>query len=370
MNDFGRNTYKIIDLKALKENYCAIDNLAPNSETIAVIKADAYGHGAVAVAKTLAQIAPALAVAFIEEALILRSNNIASPILLLEGPLARKDINMAKKFSFWLMIHSAYQLEWLIAEDFPRDQQIWIKVDTGMSRLGFSTQQISDVVLTLHDAGYKKIILCSHCSCADDTNNTKTSIQSQQLKALAKQFNLPISLANSASILSWPETYGKWNRLGIALYGGFCTDNTVTQSTELISQSNRSINLQPVMTLQSSVIALREINAGEYVGYGNQWKASRNSIIATVAIGYGDGYPRSVKTGTPVLIKNTRVPLVGRVSMDMISVDVTDLPGVTIGDIVQLWGKELPVEIIAEYAGTINYELLTRISARVKSIYC
>lgn len=367
MNDLGRNTHKIIDLKAVRNNYNAIDSLAPNSKTIAVIKADAYGHGALAIAKTLEPIVPAFAVAFIDEALLLRSNNILSPVLILEGPLSKRDINLALQHNLWLMIHSTYQLDWLLNGSFSNQQPIWIKVDTGMSRLGFSIQQLSDALLKLNDAGYKNIILCSHCSCADDITNDKTSTQSQQIHDLAKRYNLPFSLANSASIVNWPETHGKWNRLGIALYGGACIDTQLLENTDTCNQSKV---LEPVMTLQSSVIALRELNVGEFVGYGDQWQASRKSIIATIAIGYGDGYPRSARLGTPVLINNTRVPLVGRVSMDMITVDVTDLPGVLIGDKVELWGKELPVEIIAECANTINYELLTRISARVKSIVC
>lgn len=370
MNNVGRNTHKIIDLKALKNNYCIIAALAPNSKTIAVIKADAYGHGAIAVAKTLAPNAPALAVAFIEEALLLRSNNISTPVLLLEGPLTKNDINLAKQNNFWLMIHSTNQLDWLLTENFSKKSPIWLKVDTGMSRLGFCKQQLSDAIIKLNNAGYKKLILCSHCACADDIKNIKTSIQSQQLKDLSKQYNLPISLANSAAIMNWPETHGEWNRLGIALYGVKCTDSHIKDNTGLPSLNNVQSILQPVMTLQSSIIALRKIKAGEHVGYGNQWQAPRDSIIATIAIGYADGYPRHAKPGTPVLINNTRVPLVGRVSMDMITVDVTELPKVTMEDTVQLWGKELPVEIIAEYAGTINYELLTRVSARVKSIYC
>jgi len=375
MNNFGRNTQKIIDLEALKNNYYSVASLAPKSKTIAVIKADAYGHGAIAVSKALAAIVPAFAVAFIDEALLLRDNNISTPVLLLEGPLAEKDISLARQYNFWLMIHSAYQLDWLIAEDYPKDQPVWLKVDTGMSRLGFSKQQLSDVINKLRNFGYKKLVLCSHCACADDVNNAKTSIQSLQIKELAQQYGLPLSLANSAGIMSWPETYGEWNRLGIALYGVKCTsghigDSHINRNTDNLALSDIQSKLKPVMTLQSSIIALRAIKAGEHVGYGNQWQAARDSIIATVAIGYADGYPRNVKTGTPVLINHTRAPLVGRVSMDMISVDVTDLSEVVIGDVVQLWGKELPVEIIAECADSINYELLTRISARVKSVYC
>ncbi len=370
MNNFGRNTHKIIDLKALKNNYCTIAALAPNSKTIAVIKADAYGHGAIAVAKALAPSAPALAVAFIEEALLLRSNEISTPVLLLEGPLTKNDINLAKQNNFWLMIHSSNQLDWLLSENFSKKSPIWIKVDTGMSRLGFCKQQLSEVIIKLRNKGYKNLILCSHFACADDIKNIKTSIQRQQLKNLSKQYNLPISLANSAAIINWPETHGEWNRLGIALYGVKCTDSHIENITGGLSLNNNQGILLPVMTLQSSIIALRRIKTGEHVGYGNQWQAPRNSIIATIAIGYADGYPRHAKPGTPVLINNTRVPLVGRVSMDMITVDVTEIPNVAVGDTAQLWGKELPVEVIAKYAGTINYELLTRVSARVKSIYC
>ena len=370
MNEFGRKTHKIINLTALKSNYNIIDSLAPKSKTIAVIKADAYGHGAIAVAKTLANIAPALAVAFINEALFLREYGVSSPVLILEGPLAKEDVYLASKHNFWLMIHSYYQLEWLLEGNYPKELPIWVKFDTGMNRLGFNEQQLIIAISKLINAKFNNIVLCSHCSCADDIENDNTLIQTKKFNAIAKLSNLPISLANSSGIINWPETYGQWNRLGIALYGGNCTNSLPLEGAKNSSLVQPSISLKPVMTLLSCVIALRSIKKGEYVGYGNHWQAKRNSTIATVSIGYGDGYPRNVKSGTPVLINDTRVPLVGRVSMDMITIDVTDLQRVKIGDTVQLWGDKLPVETIAEYADTINYELLTRISPRVKSVYC
>ncbi|NQY89882.1 MAG: alanine racemase [Colwellia sp.] len=358
MNYRSRKTQAIINLSALKNNYNQIANLAPHSKTIAVIKANAYGHGAIEIAKSLHSLVPAFAVAFIDEAIILRKAGITLPILILEGPLDKEDFSLAKHHDFWLMLHNFEQVLWLSQEQTSYQEKLWLKIDTGMNRLGFSPKDAKQVIANLTNEQQRELVLCSHFSNADEINNPKTKTQITGLKTLADKYSCQFSLANSAGIINWPESHANYNRLGIALYG---TNPTTNKSM--------AIKLAPVMTLQSNIIALRTLKLGESVGYGETWQAKQASVIATVAIGYADGYPRNAKAGTPVFINNQLAPLAGRVSMDMITIDVTNLANVSLGDVVELWGENLSVETVAKYMDTINYELLTRVSARVPKVY-
>lgn len=354
----SRQTQAIINLTALQQNYQDIAALAPQSETIAVIKANAYGHGALAVAKYMDNIAPALAVAFVDEALTLRRAGITAPILILEGPFCPHDFAIAHDENFWLMLHNAEQIDWLI-KDYPSyTGKLWLKVDTGMNRLGFMPKDIDNTIKSLTPEQQQRLVLCTHFSNAEELDNPKTLAQIARLNAIAQQYQCQLSLANSAGILNWPQSHGDYNRLGIALYG-----------TCSIAKDDLNITLAPVMTLQSSIIALRQVNEGDCVGYGEIWQASRPSNIATIAIGYADGYPRNAQVGTPVWINNQIAPIVGRVSMDMITIDVTDLKQVNIGDTVELWGENIAIETVAQYTDTISYELLTRVSERVPKKY-
>jgi alanine racemase len=255
------------------------------------------------------------------------------------------------------MLHNSEQISWLNQQP-TYNKRLWLKVDTGMNRLGFTPECAKQVIENLTNKQKKELVLCSHFSNADYIYNPKTQTQITCLKTLVNEYSYPFSLANSSGIINWPESHASYNRLGIALYGTNPTTN-----------KNIPIKLAPVMTLQSTVIALRELNIGESVGYGETWQAKQPSVIATVAIGYADGYPRHAKSGTPVFINNQLAPLAGRVSMDMITIDVTDIANVSLGDEVELWGDNLSVETVAEYVDTINYELLTRVSARVPLVY-
>lgn len=357
MTHRSRKTQAIINLSAVKNNYNEIANLAPQSKTIAVIKANAYGHGAVEVAKSLQSQAPAFAVAFLDEAIVLRTAGITQPILILEGPLDKDDFIVAQQQNFWLMLHNSDQVAWL-AQQADYQEKLWIKVDTGMHRLGFSPEQAEEALATLTNAQKENIVLCSHFSDADEINNPKTQTQINCFKALAEKYSCQLSLANSAGIVNWPESHADFNRLGLVLYGAKPT-----------TMQDRPINLIPAMTLQSTIIALRKLSVGDTVGYGEAWEAKQDSVIATIAVGYADGYPRNAQIGTPVFINNQLAPLAGRVSMDMITVDVTNITDVALGDVVELWGENLKVETVAEHMNTINYELLTCVSARVPKIY-
>ena len=358
MNNHSRKTYSIINLPALVSNYKNIANLAPKSETIAVIKANAYGHGAIEVAKYLSPHVPALAVAFIDEAIELRDAGITLPILIMEGALSYDDFAIALQQNFWLMLHTAMQVDWLNKLTPSYSGKLWLKVDTGMNRLGIKPNEVDNVLAKLTCEQLQSLVLCTHFSNAEDLNNPKTLLQIQQFERINQAPCYKKSLANSAGILNWPQSHGDYNRLGLALYG----------STP-IPVENLPVKLTPVMTLQSTIIALRQLSIGESVGYGEIWQANRPSVIATIAIGYADGYPRNAKNGTPIYIKGKIAPLAGRVSMDMLTIDVTDIDNVKLGDSVELWGENLAIETVAEYLDTVNYELLTRVSNRVTRVY-
>ena len=356
----SRPTRAVIDIQALRHNYQLAQSLAPESKTIPMVKANAYGHGAVQVSQALADIAPAFGVACIEEALELRDAGIKQPILLLEGAFDAAELKLAATKGFWVMVENHQQKEAIINADLALPLTVWLGVDTGMHRLGFQPGDIAEVYKTLNSSRNisQPIVFTSHFACADDLNNKATLKQIDAFKACAPVTALQ-SLANSAAILAWPKAQREWQRPGYMLYGN---------SPFAVPQENAD-QLKPVMSFESAVISLRTIAAGESVGYTANWTAERDSTIATITVGYGDGYPRNATNGTPVLINGVRCPLVGRVSMDMITVDVTDLREVAIGDKALLWGPELPVNEVASHCDTIGYELLTRMPGRVPRVY-
>ncbi len=357
MSYISRNTQAVIDLNALVKNYQYIDNLAPSSNTIAVIKADGYGHDASKVAHALLPKVALFAVGFIDEALALRADGIMTPVLILEGPFKQSDFEIAKENNFSLMLHSSYQIDWLLSDITDYSADIWLKVDTGMNRLGFHVEQVDQIMSKLTAKQKSKLVLCSHFSTAEQADSRKPVEQLSKLKHLVSLHQCKFSMANSAGILNCPASHGDHTRLGLALYG-----------ISPIGDEPICLPLIPVMTLQADIIAIHNIQIGETVGYGDTWQAKRLSTIATVAIGYADGYPRNAKSGTPVFINGHIAPLVGRVSMDMITVDVTDLNKITIGDSVELWGKNISIDTVATNSDSINYELLTRVSKRVPKV--
>lgn len=359
----SRPTKAIIDLQALRHNFDLAQSLAPSSDTIAMVKANAYGHGAVEVATALATMAPAFGVASIDEALELRQGGISRPIMLLEGIFELDEVALAAHHNFWLMVENSRQLEAVVNANLTQQVKVWLGMDTGMHRLGFQPEEIQSAYNRLRNSRNvsEEIVLASHFACADDLSNPATSQQIQQFDLYTPAGQKPpkTSLANSAAILGWPKAQRNWQRPGYMLYGN---------SPFSASQKNAD-QLRPVMSFESAVISVRSTRSGESVGYTANWAAQRDSVIATVTVGYGDGYPRQAANGTPVLINGVRCPLVGRVSMDMITVDVTDLPGAAIGDRAVLWGPELPVNEVAIHCDTIGYELLTRMPSRVPRIY-
>lgn len=347
-----------INISALRHNVTLIKQAVPH-KIAAVVKANAYGHGLATVVAALENLVDTFAVAFMEEAVVLRSLT-RHPILVLEGCFDQDELHSAALLDLSLVVHSDYQLRDL--EKFPGNARfkIWLKINSGMNRLGFAQQDFAVAYQRLLKAPQcASLTLMSHLSCADERQSAITHEQISNFYALIGEGKQRVSLANSAAILAWPQAMSssceQWLRPGIMLYGASPFEET----------NGKDEGLQPVMTLRSTLIAQRELKIGECVGYGASWCATRPSRIGVVAIGYADGYPRHAPSGTPVLVNQQRVPLVGRVSMDMITVDLTDLPQARIGDPVVLWGEGLPVEEIARWAGTISYELLTAVTARV-----
>jgi len=345
-----------IESAALRANLQAIRARAPGSRVMAVIKANAYGHGLVPTALALAD-ADAFAVARLEEAVALRDAGSKRRIVLLEGVLNAAQLAQAAQLELDLVVHQPLQIALLEAYRGPQPFPLWLKVDTGMNRLGFRPQEFRaawERLRNLRPAPLQLRVL-THLACADEADGSYTAEQLARLQPLIAGLDVELSIANSAAILAQPSTHAAWVRPGLALYG----------ISPFAERRGAQLGLRAAMTLESTVIAVREVAPGERVGYGGMWRAQRPSRLAIVAAGYGDGLPRSIPNGAPVLIGGHRAPLAGRVSMDMIAVDITELPPVSVGDRVELWGTRLAVEEIAAAAGTVAYELLCGVSQRV-----
>nr|WP_298250469.1 alanine racemase [uncultured Halomonas sp.] len=355
-----------IDLDALRHNYRLACECAPHSRSVAVIKADAYGHGAAACARALEGIAPAFAVACLEEAVTLREAGIGAPIVLLEGIFTPDELAQVDRLGLWMAVHSDWQLDALLASRPSKPVPVWLKVDSGMHRLGFSPERAEAAWRRLAAAPEQAcdLHLMSHFATADLVDTGYFNDQLARLKALAERLDAPLCLANSPATLAHPEAHGAWNRPGVMLYG----------SDPLERPNAVTSRLAPVMTLRSQIIAVRELPAGEPVGYGGRWVTPRRSRIGVVAAGYGDGYDRHAVDGTPVLVAGRRTGIAGKVSMDMLIVDLTEIPEADIGSEVVLWGRAsngqvLSVDEVARHCDTISYTLLTGVLPRVPRRY-
>lgn len=351
----------VVDLAAVRHNLGVAAGHAPGARILAVIKANAYGHGAVRVARALVDRVDAFAVARVDEAMELRDSGIDAPVLLLEGPLSDNDIDAAARHDLWLMLTTGEQLDMLERAQPAAPLTTWLKLDSGMHRLGLPLSDCREACARLAAMGHVRPgpVLATHLACADEPEDSMTKRQLAAFDAAVAGLDLPHSVANSAAILAWPQTHRQWIRPGYMLYGGCPLEDALPAGEEL----------KPAMTVSSRVIALRDVPAGETVGYGAAWTAIRPSRIATVPMGYGDGYPRHAANGTPVLIAGQRAPLAGRVSMDLITIDVTGLADVTVGSPVELWGTRLSVDEVARHAGTIGYELLAGLPRRLGRTY-
>ncbi|MFO6423782.1 alanine racemase [Motilimonas sp. KMU-193] len=345
----------VINLNALRNNLNQLRQMAPQAKVLAVVKANAYGHGLVPIAHAID--ADAFGVARIEEALALRSGGIVKPIVLLEGFFNASDLPILVANNIQTAVHNIEQLNALEQACLESPVKVWLKVDTGMHRLGVHPEEFEQSMARLQACAQvsQPINVMTHFSCADEPERPETAAQIGLFEQLTQSVIGYKSMANSAGVMAWPKAHGDLIRPGIALYG-----------VSPFEQGDASdYALVPVMTLTSSLIAVRTHRAGEPVGYGGVWRSDRDTKLGVVAIGYGDGYPRNAPTGTPVYINGRIVPVVGRVSMDMMTVDLGPDAMDRVGDEVILWGEQLPVEQVARAIGTIAYELVTKLTSRV-----
>jgi alanine racemase len=353
-----------INLDHIVHNYQLARSLCPRGNALAVVKADAYGHGVVAVANALAAHTDAFAVACIEEALELRAAGISQPVLLLEGFFSADELPVIAAQNFWTAIHRPQQIEQIAAADLSQPISVWLKVDTGMHRLGFAPDAVHDACLRLKALPrVKSVTLMTHMANADVSAPAGVNVDTQlsRLLASAEGLQLDISMANSAALLAHPATVQQWQRPGIMLYGCSPLDAGFTDTV--------AAQLLPAMTLETEVIATRWVEPGESVGYGSRFVAVERTLVGTIAMGYADGYPRQATEGTPVVVDGQRTRLIGRVSMDMMTVDLTPVAGAAVGSKVELWGQQVSADEVAACADTISYHLFTGVTRRVPRRY-
>lgn len=348
-----------IDRSALRHNLAVVRSTAPNSRVLAVVKANAYGHGIVSVAHALLG-ADAFGVARLKEAVALRDAGIGQTIVLLEGVFSHAELDVAAQLNIELVVHSFAQLQALETWSNGRRLNVWCKVDTGMNRLGFRVEDFANVWSRLRNClRVQQLRVMTHLADADSRDNERTPRQIRLFMEAVRGLNAERSIGNSAGLMAWPDARVEWVRPGLMLYG----------MSPFAQTSAADLNLRPVMTLTAPLIAVGAVRKGEEVGYGGAWTANRDTRIGIAAVGYGDGYPRHARNGTPVRVGAQIRPLVGRVSMDMIAIDLGPDTAVQNGDSVTLWGEGLPAEQVASFADTIPYELVCAISQRVAMRY-
>src|SRR3989338_1978146 len=355
-----------IDLNALLHNLAEIRRIMPAQKILAMIKSNAYGHGLIPIAKTVSTV-DALGVATLAEAMQLRAADIKTDIVVMRGFSTSAEITPFLNDPHLIAcFHSAEQFALLQAKKIAADQslRIWMKIETGMHLLGIPPDQVESLHHQLQQAHFikKPFVICSHLADADNRDPTFTQFQINQFKQLTKKTNAEKSLLNSAGILAHSQSHYDWIRPGLLLYG--------VSPFELNDPHNQLLeNFKPVMTIESRLIAIKKVHAGEKIGYSCTFTAPREMKTGIVGMGYGDSYPRQAKNGTPVLIRGEHCPIVGRVSMDMFSVDVSTLPDVAVDDVVTLWGRDLLVSEIAQCVNTVPHELLCHLTGRVQMTY-
>jgi len=360
-----------IRLDAFRHNY-RVAKAMHGGKALAVIKANAYGHGAVRCAKAIEKEADGFAVACLEEAIELRTAGIKKPILLLEGFFDAAELTEILANNLWIVLHAQWQMDQLLQLELPKPLQVWLKMDSGMHRVGFAPSDYAQAFLRLSNhANIEKVVLMTHFANADNLNSPHTKQQIELFKNTlaglnSKAYRAEVSLANSAAILGWSSPNEKgaqatWSRPGIMLYGSD-------------SLMNADTNLRAVMQLTSKVIAIRHIQIGESIGYGSLFTAMRDTIVGVVACGYADGYPRAASNLAPAAVDGQMTKVIGRVSMDMLFVDLTDIvdangfPNAKLGSTVELWGDQVLANEVAKAAGTIAYELFCNVK-RVQFLY-
>lgn len=349
-----------LNWSALRHNHSVAQRYAGGARIWSVVKADAYGHGLLSAARALRDTTDGFALVELEGAMVLRDDGLPHPILMLEGFYQADELPLFAELELTPVLHTMWQVDALAAAGLPTRLPVYLKLNTGMNRLGFNADEFTTALDRLAAADcMSSVTLMTHFADADEAAGIHRQLE--RFRCMAGDRTLPVSMANSAALLRFPEAVGDWARPGIMLYGS---------SPFPAMQSAAELGLQPVMTLESELIAVRELDAGDAVGYGSSFVAGASMRVGVVACGYADGYPRHAPTGTPVLVVGMRARTLGRVSMDKICVDLSDLPAsVSVGDTVTLWGGEgdvrLPADEVAAAAGTVAYELFCALAARV-----
>lgn len=351
--------YAVLNLDAVQHNLAKVRDIAPNSKIMAVIKANGYGHGLLRIAEALRDV-DAFAVARVDEGIRLRKAGFQNRIAVLEGFTCSEELDDFLEYRLDAIVHCDLQIDLLAARNEHEQLAVWLKLDSGMNRLGFKAKEFAAAYQHLEQCSIIKrpINLITHFANADDKNDPKTQQQIDCFNTLTADYPGERSMANSAGILGWPSSITDWLRPGVLLYG-------ISPFADITGEK---LGLKPVMELHSRLIAVKQLEQGDSVGYSGSWVCQQPTTLGVVAIGYGDGYPRYAKIGTPVLVNGKRVPLIGRVSMDMLTVDLASQPHAKPGDPVTLWGNGLPIEEIAQFAGTIPYTLVCGITPRVQII--
>lgn len=345
-----------IDLAALRYNLARVRACAPGAKIMAALKANAYGHGLAQVARTLADAdCEAFAVATVAEGSALRGAGITQTVVVLNGALDASELYTAAERNLTIVVHDRVQLDRAEQSTCMRGAAVWVKLDTGMHRLGLPPEAVGEVAARLERAGLRIAGWMTHLACADEPDHPLTLQQIESFRAATAARPEPKSIANSAGILAWPQSLGEWVRPGIMLYG----------ASPMPERTARDWDLRPVMTLTAPLLSTRELKRGEGIGYGQRWRAPQDMRAGILALGYGDGYPRQAQPGTPVWLDGRRTQLVGRVSMDLIAVDLRGCDEAAAGARVELWGKNLSADEVARHCGTVGYDLFCGLTPRV-----
>lgn len=360
----------IVRVDAIRRNLERVRAAASGCRVMAVIKANSYGHGLVSIARYLSDV-DALGVARVSEGVRLREAGISTPVVVLEGCSAGDEVSAAIAHDLQIVVHDPAHFSLLAEAEGKGVLRAWLKIDTGMGRLGFRPDEVKTCLQRLATLPVldKNVVVMTHLACSDDADSPVTMEQVRRFGSAIGSYSGDVSIANSAGVLMWPQTMessldlnysgDNWVRPGLALFG----------ASPVRGKSARELGLLPAMSFESRLIAVKTVKRGARIGYGGAWRAQRETVVGVAAVGYGDGYPRHLESGTPVLVNGRRVSLIGRVSMDMINLDLTDVPVAKVGDPVVLWGGHLPIEEIATRAGTIPYELMCGLSERVAHRY-
>lgn len=355
----SRKAIAVLSTENLIHNINIIKQHVPKSKIIAMIKANAYGHGLRSIAKRLENHADMVGVASIDEAEAIRAVGVKMPIVLMEGIFEPDELLVASCNKFSVVFHHQQQLEWLRHTNIPLPIKAWIKIDTGMGRLGFSLDEAKFAIeqLTQDPRILKPIGIMSHFACSEDSGSYKNKEQISNFQHFVKNFpKAELSICNSGGVFNFPELASDYVRPGLAMYG----------ISPIAGIDAAVLNLKPVMTLQARLIAIKDFLKNSTIGYGARYVCNNKMRIGVIAIGYGDGYPRSAKDGTPLLVSGKKCQIVGRVSMDMITIDLKNCPEAKMGDVVTLWGEGLPLEEVVPFTQNSAYDILTSVQQRIK----